>query len=200
MPNDTFHNLSEGKKQKILKAAYRLFNNYDYEDITIRDLTREAGIPIGSFYRYFKDKDDLYIYMLNIGENKLYRELAKNKKDSFWMVFGTAKKEFLESVLTEEEYTLDKTVVNASEELLVKYYFHKFNKDIENELRGNLRQLQQEGRLREDIDEDFILHMYKTSMFNILLYYREKNITSFEEKERIKNSFFNKLFLKGITK
>ena len=46
MPNDTFHNLSEEKKQKILKAAYKLFNNNEYEDITIRDLTREADIPI----------------------------------------------------------------------------------------------------------------------------------------------------------
>lgn len=200
MPNDTFHNLSEEKKQKILKAAYKLFTNNEYEAVTIRDLTREAGIPIGSFYRYFKDKDDLYIYMLNIGENKLYRELVKKKRDSFSMVFGTADKEFLKSVLTEEEYTLDKTVTDASDELLLKYYFHKFNKDIENELRDNLRQLREQGSLREDIDEEFMLHMYKTSMFNILLYCREKNITSFEERERIKNSYFNKLFLKGITK
>lgn len=200
MPNDTFHNLSEEKKQKILKAAYKLFNNNEYENITIRDLTREADIPIGSFYRYFKDKDDLYIYMLNIGENKLYKELVKNRQNSFSMVYGTAEKEFLRSVLTEEEYVLDKTVTNASEELLLKYYFHKFNKDIENELRENLRQLREQNCLREDIDEEFILHMYKTSMFNILLYCRKKNITSFEEKERIKNSYFNKLFLKGITK
>ena len=57
MPKETFLNLTQEKKDNLFQAAYKLFINNKYEDVTIRDLVREANIPIGSFYRYFEDKD-----------------------------------------------------------------------------------------------------------------------------------------------
>ena len=198
MPNSTFHNLSEEKKANILNVAYKIFANKRYEDVTIRDIVQEADIPIGSFYRYFKDKDDLYIYMLKLGENKIYNKLKGELGTS--MILGSASVDLIKSVLTEEEYALDSTFSNASESLFSKYYFHEFNEDIEKEFQRNLLKLKDENKLREDIDFDFILHMYKTSMFNILMYFRQKNITSFDEKEQIKRKFFEEIFLKGITK
>lgn len=198
MPNNTFHNLSDEKKENIFIAAYKMFNNNKYEDVTIRDIIKEANIPIGSFYRYFKDKDDLYIYMLKLGENKIYNELKDKLSTS--MVIGSASVDLIKSVLTEDEYALDSTFSDVPESLLSKYYFHEFNDDIEKEFRKNLLKLKEENKLKDNVDFDFILHIYKTSMFNIILYFREKNITSFEEKEKIKNIFFEEIFLKGITK
>ena len=57
MPKETFLNLTQEKKDNLFQAAYKLFINNKYEDVTIRDLVREANIPIGSFYRYFEDID-----------------------------------------------------------------------------------------------------------------------------------------------
>lgn len=75
MPKDTFFNLAEEKRQKIIRAAINLFAALHYSNVTINGIVREAGIPKGSFYQYFENKDDLYIY--------LFTELGDTKLDMF---------------------------------------------------------------------------------------------------------------------
>lgn len=200
MPKDTFHNLSGEKQRCILNAACKIFINNPYDKVTIRDIIKEAGISIGSFYRYFKDKDDLYIYMIDQVENKIYKELIKRNLNASSMVIGNTSVELLEEVLTEEEYMFDNTFNDVPESLLVKYYYHQFNSNLRDEYKKNLLLLKEQNLLKEGIDFDFILHIYITSMFNIIMYCREKGITSFEEKEKIKKYFYEEIFLKGITK
>lgn len=201
MPKETFFNLSQEKKDNLFRVMYKLFIENKYEDVTIRDLVKEAKIPIGSFYRYFEDKDDLYIYMIKLGEQKIYDELAAKKDYTFSpMMLGTASEEILRQVLSKEEYEFDETFSDAPDKLLQKFYFYEFSTELEDEYRKNLLRLKEQGRLREDIDCEFLLYIYKTSMFNIIMYYREKGITEFEEREKIKNAFFNKFFLRGVTK
>lgn len=64
MPKKTFFNLPIDKKQKIIDAAYDLFIENDYKDVNIRSIAKKAGISIGSFYQYFDDKDDLYLFLM----------------------------------------------------------------------------------------------------------------------------------------
>lgn len=200
MPKSTFFNLSEEKQRHILCVGYKIFINKPYEDVTIRDIVSEAEIPIGSFYRYFEDKDDLYIYMIDQIENKIYKSLLERKLKTSLMVIGNTSVELLKEVLTEEEFKLDQTFNDVPESLLVKYYYHEFNQNIKEEYRKNLLSLKDKGLLKEEIDFDFILHMYITSMFNIIMYCREKGINSFEKREKVKRSFYEEVFLKGITK
>lgn len=200
MPKSTFYNLSKEKQSNILNAAYKMFINNPYDEVTIRDIINEADIPIGSFYRYFKDKDDLYIYMIDQIENKVYKALIEKKLSTNSMVLGNASIELIEEVLTEEEYNFDKTFNNVPEYLLGKYYYHQFNRNMKDEYRKNLLTLREQNLLKEEIDFDFILHMYITSMYNIIMYFRKKGITAFEEKEKIKKYFYEEIFLKGITK
>lgn len=200
MPKSTFFNLPEEKQGHIISVGYELFINKPYEEVTIRDIVDMADIPIGSFYRYFEDKDDLYIYMLDQVENKIYKSLLEKNLETSSMVIGNTSKELLREVLTEEEFKFDQSFNDVPESLLVKYYYHKFNKNIKEEYRKNLLSLKEKGLLKEEIDFDFILHMYKTSMLNLIMYYREKGITSFEEREKIKKYFYEEMFLNGISK
>jgi AcrR family transcriptional regulator len=75
IPKDTFFNLAEEKRQKIIDAAISQFAELHYSNVTIDKIVRAAGIPKGSFYQYFENKDDLYIY--------LFTELADTKLDMF---------------------------------------------------------------------------------------------------------------------
>lgn len=71
MPKDTFFNLPEEKRNKIIQAAIDIFAELHYSNVTINKLVKHAGIPKGSFYQYFENKDDLYIYLFNdIGDKK----------------------------------------------------------------------------------------------------------------------------------
>lgn len=200
MPKNTFFNLCEEKQMRIIHAGYTIFLNNSYESVTIRDIVKEADIPIGSFYRYFEDKDDLYIYMIDQIENKIYKALIENNLNTNSMLIGNTSAEFLKEVLTEKEYNFDQTFNYVPETLLGKYYYHQFNKNMKEEYRKNILNLSNDNLLKEDIDFDFILHMYITSMYNIIMYFREKGITSFEEREKIKKYFYEQIFLNGITK
>ena len=75
IPSDTFFNLPEEKRKKIISGAIDQFEESHYSNVTIDGIVQSAGISKGSFYQYFENKDDLYIYM--------FTELADTKLDMF---------------------------------------------------------------------------------------------------------------------
>lgn len=66
-------------KNKIYQIAIELMEKKGYENIKIEDICKKAGVSVGSFYSYFKSKDDILIeifkradvYFENEVENKL---------------------------------------------------------------------------------------------------------------------------------
>ncbi len=62
MPTPTFFNLSQEKKERLLKAAKKEFAHATFKDASINKIIAEAGISRGSFYMYFEDKKDLLYY------------------------------------------------------------------------------------------------------------------------------------------
>ena len=72
MPSQTFFNLPEPKREALIKIAIDEFSTLDYNSASISRIVRETGIAKGSFYQYFQDKKDLYLYLLNlVSEAKL---------------------------------------------------------------------------------------------------------------------------------
>lgn len=59
MPKETFLNLPEEKKKKIIKAAQNEFERVPLEQASIKNIVENAGIARGSFYQYFESKEDL---------------------------------------------------------------------------------------------------------------------------------------------
>jgi AcrR family transcriptional regulator len=72
MPKETFFNLNEDKKNKIYDAAVLEFSTRRFSEASINQIVKTADISRGSFYQYFEDKEDLYLYMITeIGKEKL---------------------------------------------------------------------------------------------------------------------------------
>ncbi len=72
MPKKTFENLETGKKNRIYEAALNEFSRTRFESSKVSNIIKEAGIPRGSFYQYFEDKFDLYLYIFDeIGKRKM---------------------------------------------------------------------------------------------------------------------------------
>ena len=70
MPLQTFLNLPEDKRQKIIDCAVDEFAQYDYQSASVSRMVTQAGISKGSLYQYFTDKSDLYHYILELGVQK----------------------------------------------------------------------------------------------------------------------------------
>ncbi len=72
MPKDTFFNLPEEKRALIRQVAIEEFAGHPFEKASINRIVARAGIAKGSFYQYFENKQDLYLYLLKeIGDEKL---------------------------------------------------------------------------------------------------------------------------------
>ena len=62
MPKETFMNLDEEKKEKIMRAAISKFSIQGFEKSNIGDIARSAGVAKGSMYQYFENKRELFLY------------------------------------------------------------------------------------------------------------------------------------------
>ncbi len=65
MPSETFLRLPEEKRARFLDAAWDEFTQVRFADASINQIIKKAGIPRGSFYQYFIDKEDLFLYLLD---------------------------------------------------------------------------------------------------------------------------------------
>lgn len=72
MPKQTFFNLKKVKQEKIMTAAYKEFSTRSFQHAKISNIISMSKIPRGSFYQYFNDKKDLYLYIFQVmGEEKM---------------------------------------------------------------------------------------------------------------------------------
>lgn len=66
MPNTAFFNLSEDKRNLIISVSIDEFASANYDTASINQICKKSNIAKGSFYQYFTDKLDLYIYIMTL--------------------------------------------------------------------------------------------------------------------------------------
>lgn len=59
------------KKNNILEAAYKIFNEKGYNNTNTIEIAKEAGTATGSVYAYFKDKKDIFLEVLSKYSNSI---------------------------------------------------------------------------------------------------------------------------------
>ncbi len=87
MPSTTFYNLPAEKRERLLSAARAEFARAPYEEASVNRMIRAAGIPRGSFYMYFTDKEELFRFLMEAYSGMLSdwmgAQLAQNGGDLF---------------------------------------------------------------------------------------------------------------------
>lgn len=64
IPSATFFRLPEEKREGLLQAGWNEFVRVPYADASINRIIRETRIPRGSFYMYFRGKEELFRYLM----------------------------------------------------------------------------------------------------------------------------------------
>ena len=59
---------AEQTKRHIFRAALHLLELQDFESITVRDIVREAGVSIGSFYNAYGSKLDVFYETFRVAD------------------------------------------------------------------------------------------------------------------------------------
>lgn len=119
MPTSTFENLPENKKKIILEASIKEFKRVLLSDASINKIIKDANISRGSFYTYFKDIKDLYMYTLKTYQKKFYDIANEATHETKGDLIETTKKIY-EKII--EDYKKDKSEF--------KHIFLNMNYDI----------------------------------------------------------------------
>ena len=124
VPKATFFNLKEEKKQILIDAAKQEFSRNSLYDASISNILKTAGIPRGSFYQYFDDKEDAFFYLLNEHAKERHENLISNLKkfegDLFKAISeifrstlehseDTGQRDFIRNVLLNMNYKIENT-------------------------------------------------------------------------------------------
>lgn len=91
MPKETFFNLVNEKKERVIEAAIDEFAQRPYHQARVTAIADNADISKGSFYQYFEDKKDLLKYIIELSVNKKLKyinlDMIKNRdKYSFFQL------------------------------------------------------------------------------------------------------------------
>lgn len=62
----------EDKKKQLLQAAHHVFSQKGYKGANIAAIAKEAKIAVGSFYKYFDSKEEIFIEIY-VTQNDLVR-------------------------------------------------------------------------------------------------------------------------------
>ena len=66
------------KENNLLQAAFELFTNNDIHTVTISDIAKKAKVAKGTFYLYFKDKDQIRDILISRESRRIFLK-AQNK-------------------------------------------------------------------------------------------------------------------------
>lgn len=105
MPTKTFLNLSKEKRLRILRAAKKEFSRVPLDKAVIANIVKEADIPRGSFYQYFGNVDDLFVYLIHYMYGIDKKKFIKYLKEADNDVYEALKRKFSHTIdnLTIEE-------------------------------------------------------------------------------------------------
>jgi TetR/AcrR family fatty acid metabolism transcriptional regulator len=70
---------SPEQAEKILVAAGRLFALHRFHEARMEDIAQAAGVGKGTLYRYFKDKEELYLALLDRAAAGLQRRIDEGE-------------------------------------------------------------------------------------------------------------------------
>jgi AcrR family transcriptional regulator len=70
MPKQTFLNLPDEKRDVIINAAVDEFVEHGLENASTNRIVANSGISKGSFYQYFEDKQDVFLYLISLLEQE----------------------------------------------------------------------------------------------------------------------------------
>ena len=176
IPKETFHNLPEEKRLLIEKVAIREFGAFGYDKASINRIVKQCQIAKGSFYQYFKDKKDLFLYLITrVNEKKLQSMSTVFQNPEQYDFFTLIRELFISGL----KFAAD----NPEITLMGNWLFKNKSHPIYNEVMGaglqNAQNVYTEllklaisrGEIRGDIDPGFVSHMISSMNISVLEYY-----------------------------
>lgn len=174
MPKETFYNLSDDKKRKIFDAAVLEFSTRRFSEASINQIVKTAGIPRGSFYQYFNDKEDIYLYMFTeIEKEKRYiisRTGALKPDANFFDAYMHNAKVFMEWSKAKPEYSRIGMLMEMDDSAFIGK-LREISTEGFDRLKGMIERDKQRGLIKPEVDSGLVGDMIFILVMNFVKEY-----------------------------
>lgn len=124
MPSKTFNNLKPEKQQKIFQALLKEFSTFPLAKSQVARIIKSANIPRGSFYTYFSNLKDAYMYVLNIVLQDIHIDLNFQSFNNLDLIISKIEN-FIKKIQYQNYYQFIKLYFQYNESILPKYSVNK---------------------------------------------------------------------------
>jgi len=151
---------SKKKIDEIVETGKKLFYRYGIKKVSVEEICKEAGVSKATFYKYFKNKVDLALFILKeIFDNawKEYYDIV-NSNDPFNMK--------MEKIIKWKGEMMNIFIQDFIKEF-AKSDIDEINRYINQEIHKSYQESKnfylmgkKEGYIRKDVDLDFLFTLY----------------------------------------
>ena len=187
MPKETFFNLPKEKRDLICRVASEEFAAYPFEQASVNRIVAGCGIAKGSFYQYFANKKDLFLYLIQLaGEAKL-NYLAPVLENPEQRDFFTLLRElYLAGIQFAVAYPLyaeiSKNLLRSKGTPLYEEVMASNMPVAYDFFAGLLQNATGKGEVRDDIDLNLFAYLLASLNTLVLEYYFEYVASDYDEK------------------
>lgn len=188
----------EDKKLLIYNCAKELFSDKGFKDTNISDITKKAGMAVGTFYNYYASKEKLFMDVFleeNLKLKKSFEKSLDMNQSPLIVVrqmMALNAEGILANPILKEWY--NKGVSGKIEQLFreekgmqaVDFMYDSFLEIV--------RQWQAEGKMRSDIDSKMIMMVF-AAIINVDTHKEEIGLDYFPQLLEV----MTELVMKGLT-
>ncbi|MBQ9716299.1 MAG: TetR/AcrR family transcriptional regulator [Clostridia bacterium] len=180
--------LKDTVREKIYAAAIEEFKTFGYQEASIRNIANNAGISLGNIYRYYQNKEALYIAVV-----QPLMESVKEFVDTKFFVDGASLKEVASYVVEFMDKHDDEIVIlrrgNTD-------YYRTFSEFLENatarRIQEGITHNQQAEKIKNPKLATIIARSFLHCLFDII-YSTKDNLTRTEYVEEVMVFYFGHL-------
>jgi AcrR family transcriptional regulator len=187
MPKDTFFNLPEDKRAWICRVAIDEFATYSFDQASINRIVAKAGIAKGSFYQYFENKKDLFLYLLQLAADEKLNYLAPVMRNPEQHDFSTLLRElYLAGIQFAAEHPqyaeISKKLVASKGEPIYEEAADEKMPTAHEFFEPLLESAIQRGEVRADIDVQMLSYLITSMNALVVEYYIEHVAPNYDEQ------------------
>jgi AcrR family transcriptional regulator len=168
MPKQTFLRLPEEKRKVFLNIALDEFADNDYNTASISKIVEKAGIAKGSVYQYFEDKQDLFLYLLDVANREMMGVIQQTPPgDPNADFFETLRWQMSVSVQASLKYPVHARLARRAYSSPLPFrdtILEKARKIREEHFRALVREAQASGHLDRNLDPAVVSFMVQGLM------------------------------------
>lgn len=162
-------------KRKIYNAAVDLFNRHGFDNTTIEDISRKAGVSVGAFYHYYPSKSGIY--------SELYKKIDEFFEET--VLPQLTEEDFYDNVIIFFKHYADYQELRGTDTVKQLYntlnvLFLDKNRYMHKLLREVIRKGEEKDQLTKDMTpdeiEEFLVVVARGIVYDWLLHEGDYNL------------------------